>query len=170
MTIATPRPPAATAGVPPGRHCRASWGAFRKVRGTAKIGEEERLTRPEYEALRGRLRQEKAIPLLKSFGEWLDNQAKLLLPKSPLAEAIGYARNQWAALQVYVTAGFLEIDNNAAERALRPVAVGRKNYLFFGSDVGVKRRRCCTVWCRRAVAWGSSRGGICVMFSVVSPV
>ena len=38
MTIATPRPPAATAGVPPGRHCRASWGAFRKVRGTAKIG------------------------------------------------------------------------------------------------------------------------------------
>ena len=98
--------------------------------------QEERLTRPEYEALRGRLRQEKAIPLLKSFGEWLDNQAKLLLPKSPLAEAIGYARNQWAALQVYVTAGFLEIDNNAAERALRPVAVGRKNYLFFGSDVG----------------------------------
>jgi transposase len=98
--------------------------------------QQERLTRPEYEALRGRLRQEKSVPLLKTFGEWLDNQAKLLLPKSPLAEAIGYARNQWVALQVYVTAGFLEIDNNAAERALRPVAVGRKNYLFFGSDVG----------------------------------
>ena len=98
--------------------------------------QKEKLTRPEYEALRGRLRREKSAPLLKTFGEWLDNQAKLLLPKSPLAEAIGYARNQWAALQVYVTAGFLEIDNNAAERALRPVAVGRKNYLFFGSDVG----------------------------------
>jgi hypothetical protein len=53
-------------------------------------------------------------------------------PKSP----VGYARNQWAALQVYTTAGFLEIDNNAAERALRAVAIGRKNYLFFGSDVG----------------------------------
>ena len=60
----------------------------------------------------------------------------VLLPKSPLAEAVGYARNQWAALQRYTTAGFLEIDNNAAERALRAVAIGRKNYLFFGSDVG----------------------------------
>jgi transposase len=58
------------------------------------------------------------------------------LPKSPLSEAVGYARNQWAALQVYTTAGFPEIDNNAAERALRAVAIGRKNYLFFGSDVG----------------------------------
>src|SRR3954451_7775346 len=56
--------------------------------------------------------------------------------KSPLGEAVGYARNQWAALQVFTTAGFLEIDNNAAERALRAVAIGRKNYLFFGSDVG----------------------------------
>jgi transposase len=53
-----------------------------------------------------------------------------------LAEAVGYARNQWAALQVYTIAGFLEIDNNAAERALRAVAIGRKNYLFFGSDIG----------------------------------
>ena len=58
------------------------------------------------------------------------------MPKSPLAEAVGYARNQWAALQRYTTAGFLEIDNNAAERALRAVAIGRKNYLFFGSDLG----------------------------------
>ena len=76
------------------------------------------------------------MPLLKSFGEWLDKQAAAVLPKSPLAEAVGYARNQWAALQVYTTVGFLEIDNNAAERALRTVAIGRKNYLFFGSDVG----------------------------------
>ena len=83
-----------------------------------------------------RLRQEKSVPLLKSLGEWLEKQATSALPKSPLGEAVGYARNQWAALQVYTTAGFLEIDNNAAERALRAVAVGRKNYLFFGSDVG----------------------------------
>ena len=53
-----------------------------------------------------------------------------------MREHLLYARNQWAALQVYATAGFLEIDNNAAERALRAVAIGRKNYLFFGSDVG----------------------------------
>ena len=58
------------------------------------------------------------------------------MPKSPIAEAITYALNQWDALLRYTTQGFLEIDNNAAERALRPIAVGRKNYLFFGSDVG----------------------------------
>ena len=97
---------------------------------------EQELSRTDFEALRLRLRQEKSLPLLQQFGEWLDEQAKTVLPKSPLAEAVGYARNQWAALQVYATAGFLEIDNNAAERALRPVAVGRKNYLFFGSDIG----------------------------------
>jgi transposase len=97
---------------------------------------ELRLPRAEAEALRLRLRQSQSVPLLKSFGEWLDTQAAALLPKSPLAEAVGYARNQWAALQVYTTAGFLEIDNNAAERALRAVAIGRKNYLFFGSDIG----------------------------------
>jgi hypothetical protein len=96
----------------------------------------QELSRPEFEALRLRLRREKAVPLLRSCGEWLEKQAAAVLPKSPLAEAVGYARNQWAALQVYATVGFLEIDNNAAERALRPVAIGRRNYLFFGSDVG----------------------------------
>ncbi len=98
--------------------------------------DKEELSRAEFEELRLQLRQEQAVPLLKSFGEWLEKQAASALPKSPLGEAVGYARNQWAALQVYTTAGFLEIDNNAAERALRAVAIGRKNYLFFGSDVG----------------------------------
>jgi transposase len=97
---------------------------------------EQELSRADFEALRLRLRQERSVPLLKSFGTWLEKQAASVLPKSPVAEAVGYARNQWAALQVYTTAGFLEIDNNAAERALRAVAIGRKNYLFFGSDVG----------------------------------
>jgi hypothetical protein len=95
-----------------------------------------RLPRAQAEALRLRLRQELSVPLLKSLGEWLERQAAAVLPKNPLAEAVGYARNQWAALQVYTTAGFLEMDNNAAERALRAVAIGRKNYLGFGSDVG----------------------------------
>lgn len=94
------------------------------------------LSRLEFEALRLQLRQERAVPVLKSLGEWLEQQVAAVLPKSPLGEASGYARNQWAALQVYTTAGFLEIDNNAAERALRAVALGRRNYLFFGSDVG----------------------------------
>jgi transposase len=97
---------------------------------------ELRLAGAEAEALRLRLRQGRSVPLLKPFGEWLAKQAAAALPKGPLGEAVGYARNQWAALQVYTTAGFPEIDNNAAERALRAVAIGRKNYLFFGSDAG----------------------------------
>jgi transposase len=105
-------------------------------REAAERANEQELSRPEFEALRLRLRQEKSVPLLKSLREWLDKQAAAVLPRSPLGEAVGYARNQWAALQVYATAGFLEIDNNAAERALRAVAIGRKNYLFFGSDLG----------------------------------
>src|SRR5581483_677602 len=96
----------------------------------------QELSRAEFEELRLRLRQERSVPLLESFGMWLDKQAVAVLPKSSLAEAVGYARNQWAALQVYTAAGVLEIDNNPAERALRAVAIGRKNYLFFGSDIG----------------------------------
>jgi transposase len=105
-------------------------------REAAEQRDKQELSRPEFEALRLQLRQERSVPLLESFGEWLDRQAATVLPKCPLGEAVGYARNQWAALQRYTTAGFLEIDNNAAERALRAVAIGRKNYLFFGSDVG----------------------------------
>ena len=55
------------------------------------------------------------------------------------AEAIGYAMNQWQALRRYLDDGRIEIDNNAAERALRTVALGRKNYLFLGSDAGGER-------------------------------
>ncbi len=86
--------------------------------------------------LRLRLRQEQAVPLLTRLCQWLREQQGQVLPKSPIGEAIGYALNQWAALWRYVTQGYLQIDNNAAERALRAIAVGRKNYLFFGSDAG----------------------------------
>ena len=76
------------------------------------------------------------MPLLQTLGAWLEQERSKVLPKSPIGEAITYALNQWQALRRYTAAGFLEIDNNAAERSLRAVAVGRKNYLFFGSDVG----------------------------------
>ena len=59
-----------------------------------------------------------------------------MLPKCPLAQAIGYAFRQWTALTRYTTDGRLEIDNNAAERALRGVAVGRKNWLFYMTENG----------------------------------
>jgi transposase len=84
-------------------------------------------------------RQQRSVPLLTSLREWLDVHKDQVLPKSPIAEAITYALNQWEALLRYTTVGFLEIDNNAAERALRAIAIGRKNYLFFGRDVGGER-------------------------------
>ena len=90
-------------------------------------------------ALRAEKRAEKARLTLQAFAEWLEQQAEQVLPKSPLGEAIGYARNQWTALCRYVDDGALAIDNNAAERALRRVAVGRKNWLFAGSDTGGQR-------------------------------
>ena len=79
------------------------------------------------------------MPLLAALKTWLDEVAVTALPKSPLGEAVIYARNQWAALNVYVTDGALSIDNNIAERAVKPYAIGRKNWLFFGSDDGGKR-------------------------------
>ena len=89
---------------------------------------------------RCRLRQELAVPRLAQFRTWLESQQAErggpVLPKSPMGEAIQYARNQWDALCVYTTDGRLAIDNNASENALRRVAVGRKNWLFAGSDNG----------------------------------
>src|SRR3954454_23032091 len=74
--------------------------------------------------------------MLDSLGTWLEEHSLRVLPKSPIGQGVGYARSNWAALNRYLEAGFLAIDNNAAERALRPVAVSRKNWLFCGSDGG----------------------------------
>lgn len=84
-------------------------------------------------------RQARAGPLLSSFRTWLDATLPKLSRRSDLAVAIRYAMGRWPALVRYVDDGRLEIDNNAAERALRGVAVGRKNWLFAGSDQGGHR-------------------------------
>jgi transposase len=84
------------------------------------------------------LRQQHSVPVLERIHAWLGVTEALVLPKSPMAKAVRYALNQWDALKVYTTDGRLEIDNNAAERALRPIAVGRKNWLFFQSQGGGK--------------------------------
>jgi transposase len=87
-----------------------------------------------------RLRREQALPRLAQFRTWLESQRTeqggSVLPKSPMGQAIQYALNQWDALCVYTTDGRLAIDNNASENALRRVAIGRKNWLFAGSDNG----------------------------------
>jgi transposase len=82
------------------------------------------------------LRSRRSRPLLDTIHAWLETQRPKVLPKSPIGEAIGSALNHWAALIRPWEAGFLEIDNGASERAMKPVALGRKNWLFAGSDEG----------------------------------
>jgi transposase len=77
--------------------------------------------------------------VLERFKPWLDDQVGVVLPKSPIGEAVTYTRAQWTALTRYLEDGALAIDNNAAERALRRVVTGRKNWLFCGSDEGGTR-------------------------------
>lgn len=81
-------------------------------------------------------RQEHAVPLLTNFRAWLEGHASGLLPQSPLAQAFGYALRNWDALARYTEHGVLLPDNNAMERTIRPIAVGRSNYLFAGSVRG----------------------------------
>ncbi len=88
---------------------------------------------------RRQVRQTRARPLLESLHDWLELSLTKLSRKSDTTAAIRYALGLWAALTRYCDDGRLEIDNNAAERALRAVALGRKNYLFAGSDVGGER-------------------------------
>ncbi len=87
------------------------------------------MTEPE----RKLLRLEHSRRILEEIRRWMDTVAPSVLPKGPLGQAISYARGNWTALTRYLDEGYLAIDNNAAERALRGVAVGRKNWLFAGS-------------------------------------
>lgn len=84
-------------------------------------------------------RTSRAGPLLTNLHDWLQETLRGLSRKSALAEAIRYALKLWPALIRYTGNGLVEIDNNAAERALRTVALGRKNFLFAGSDAGGER-------------------------------
>jgi transposase len=88
---------------------------------------------------RREVRQARARSLLEDFRIWLEKSLRQLSPKSETAAAIRYSLSRWRALTRYVDEGLLEIDNNAAERALRCVALGRKNYLFAGADSGGER-------------------------------
>jgi len=85
---------------------------------------------------RGALRQAQSKPVLGDIHSYLEAQRPQVLPKSPEGQAIAYTLSNWEALARYAEDGALEIDNNGAERSLRGVAVGRKNWMFFGSDNG----------------------------------
>jgi hypothetical protein len=82
------------------------------------------------------MRQDFSVLILGQFHDWLVAQRQEVLPKSPMAEAIAYALNNWEALKRYTEAGFLQIDNNVAEREMKNIALGRKNWLHIGSEQG----------------------------------
>jgi len=98
----------------------------------------ERESKELSDALRLAVRQERSVPVLDKIKTWLDTEQEVVLPRSPMATAITYAQNQWQALTTYATQGFLNIDNNPSERALKRVAIGRKNWLFAGNDAAAE--------------------------------
>jgi len=79
------------------------------------------------------LRQEKAIPILIEMESWLRQEIYQVLPQSAIGKAISYTLNLWERLKRYTEDGRFQIDNNLIENSIRPVALGRKNYLFAGS-------------------------------------
>jgi transposase len=98
--------------------------------------EQDQLDHAAAESIRLRLRREKTVLKLSDFGSWIDAQRPKVLPKSPIGKAILYAQRHWAALNRFTEHGFLDIDNNEAEQGFRGVAIGRRNWLFAGSDAG----------------------------------
>jgi len=127
-------------------HCRRYWHKAKESAPTAahhalayitRLYEVERATKDADSVKRLAARQEHAVPLLREFENWLNEQS--FLPKSLIGKAHTYTLNQWQALNRYVEDGELTIDNNRAERAMRPIAIGRKNWLFVGSTAAGRR-------------------------------
>jgi transposase len=104
------------------------------------IEDEVRLQGPE---ARLAARQERSVPILDRLEKFLREQRGQALPKSQYGKAIGYSLNHWAELCRFTENGGLEIDNNIAERTMRPCAIGRKNWLFVGSDRGGETAATC---------------------------
>ena len=85
------------------------------------------------------LRLDESLPVMNELGKWIVETYKTSQPKSPLGKATAYCIERWDNLLAYLKDGSLEIDNNLAENAIRPIALGRKNYLFAGSTRGAER-------------------------------
>ena len=100
-----------------------------------KFAREQKLTHHQ----RLHLRQEKSLPILNEMESWLNTNLVEVTPKSPIGKAINYMKARWDKLKLFAGEGMLEIDNNLVENAIRPVALGRKNYLFAGSHEAARR-------------------------------
>lgn len=85
------------------------------------------------------VRQEQAVPILGSLGKWMKDEYVKAIPKSSIGKALAYSIERWEKLSLYTENGMLNIDNNPVENSIRPVALGRKNYLFAGSHEAAKR-------------------------------
>ena len=84
------------------------------------------------------LRLDKSLPIINEIGQYIQQERDKVTPKSPIRQAFEYCANRWLSLQNYLTNGMLEIDSNLVENSIRPLALGRKNYLFAGSHDAAK--------------------------------
>ena len=121
-----------SAGRPKGKTGKADWAVNHLQKLYALESKAKTFTSEERYALR----QKEAVPLLKQFKDWLDASVLTVTPKSALGAALRYCMNQWNKLNQYVKDGDLNIDNNRAERAIKPFVIGRKNWMFSNTSRG----------------------------------
>ena len=110
-------------------------GMFQKLYDIERQAKEKGMSPQE----RHTFRLDHALPVLNELGKWIVETYKTSLPKSAIGQATAYCIPRWDKLMNYLKDGSLEIDNNLAENAIRPIALGRKNYLFAGSERGAER-------------------------------
>lgn len=108
---------------------------IQKLYAVEKEAKEQNLTPEQIKELR----LQRSLPILNELGKWMFLQMKLVLPKSQIGKALAYSQTRWDNLSAYLYNGNLQIDNNLIENAIRPVALGRKNYLFEGSHDAAQR-------------------------------
>ena len=113
--------------------------AAEALRRIAELYAVEKRIRGQPAEARQRAREAESRPLIEAMKPWLEIQLRRVPPRGGLAEAIRYALTRWPALSRFLDDGRIELDNNPVERAIRPVALGRKNHLFAGSDGGAER-------------------------------
>ena len=118
------------------RRCPTSQEALERIAALYRIEGE---IRDQPAEVRLKVRQQHSVPLLNTLRAWMIEKAALTEKKSALATAFNYVLNDWDAFVRYTQDGHLEIDNSAAERSIRSMGIGRRNYLFFGSDSGGER-------------------------------
>ena len=114
--------------------------AFKVVEQLAKLYHIEKLLKEEQaspERIK-QVRQGKSAPILLGIKKLIDDNITKVAPQGPLGKAVNYMLNHWDALNHYLKDGRLEIDNNRAERSIKPFVIGRKNWLFHGNDVGAR--------------------------------